>query len=268
MARVCLGHTEYVTGDLQLARHHLAAATAAPLTPRTIQILAYADLSLCEAEQGNSAASRRHAQLAMNIVTDSAMQADPNVLPAYTAHGVALTAQGRLPEAMATFEVGLRSRRQTPGLSPWPLIHHLIAMASLTARLGDTDHRADMMLTEVDTLTPWTDTSMGATRARVAAARNLIAAATVDGHATGKPLSSREEEILHRLQGSQTLREIAGDLYVSYNTVKTITSSVYRKLGAHTRSQAVTIARQNRPDSVAVVVSLHRPGVSPNTRTR
>ena len=37
VARVCLGHAEYVTGDLQLARHHLAAATAAPLTPRTIQ---------------------------------------------------------------------------------------------------------------------------------------------------------------------------------------------------------------------------------------
>ena len=31
------------------------------------------------------AASRRHAQLAMAVVTDHAMQADPNVLPAYTA---------------------------------------------------------------------------------------------------------------------------------------------------------------------------------------
>ena len=54
----------------------------------------------------------------MNIVTDHAMQANPNVLPAYTAHGVALAAQGRLPEAMATLEVGLDASRQTPGLSP------------------------------------------------------------------------------------------------------------------------------------------------------
>ena len=60
----------------------------------------------------------------------------------------------------------------------------------------------------------------------------------------GESLTAREREILHRLQGHQTLREIAGDLWVSYNTVKTITGSVYRKLGAHSRSQAVTIARQ------------------------
>ena len=51
----------------------------------------------------------------------------------------------------------------------------------------------------------------------------------------GGPLTPREQEILHRLHGSQTLREIAGDLYVSHNTVKTITSSLYRKLGAHSR---------------------------------
>ena len=63
--------------------------------------------------------------------------------------------------------------------------------------------------------------------------------------AVGESLTAREREILHRLQGHQTLREIAGDLWVSYNTVKTITGSVYRKLGAHSRSQAVTIARQN-----------------------
>ena len=66
----------------------------------------------------------------------------------------------------------------------------------------------------------------------------------VDPPGVGESLTPREREILHRLQGHQTLREIAGDLWVSYNTVKTITSSVYRKLGAHSRSQAVTIARQ------------------------
>ena len=49
--------------------------------------------------------------------------------------------------------------------------------------------------------------------------------------------------MLRRLRGSQSLREIAGDLYVSHNTVKTITSSIYRKLGAHSREDAIGIAR-------------------------
>ena len=55
----------------------------------------------------------------------------------------------------------------------------------------------------------------------------------------GETLTPRELEILHRLRGSQTLREIAADLYVSHNTVKTLTLSLYRKLGAHSRSEVV-----------------------------
>ena len=248
VAQAGLGQAGFVTGDLRLAHHHLAAAAAAPYVPRAVRILAYAVLSLCEAEQGDHAASRRHARLAMDVVTDHAMQMHPNVLPAYTAHGAVLAGQGRLPAAMATFEVGLRSARRAPGPSPWALIHHLIAMAGVTARMGDPDGRADLLLAEVATLTPWADASMATTRTRVAAARTPEPAATrngsVDRPGVGESLTAREREILHRLQGHQTLRQIAGDLWVSYNTVKTITSSLYRKLGAHSRSEAVTIARQ------------------------
>ena len=139
----------------------------------------------------------------MGVVTDHALQADPNALPAYTAYGIALTEQGRLPAALETFEVGLQSRRQTPGLSPWPLIHHLIAMASLTALMGDPDGRTGLLLAEVDALTPWTDASMAGTRARVAAARSLVAATTGEGPAVGEPLTSREREILQRLQAAR-----------------------------------------------------------------
>ena len=37
----------------------------------------------------------------------------------------------------STPEAGLRPSRRAPGLSPWPLIHHLIVMAGLAARMGD-----------------------------------------------------------------------------------------------------------------------------------
>ena len=40
------------------------------------------------------------------------------------------------------------------------------------------------------------------------------------------------------LQGSLSLSEIAGELYVSTNTVKTHTQSLYRKLGASSRTEA------------------------------
>ena len=110
-----------------------------PARPACVRILAYAVLSLCEAEQGDRAASRRHAQLAMTVVTDHAMQSHPNVLPAYTAHGAALAAAG--PPTRSDGDTRGGARRVTPGArtEPWPLIHHLIVMAGLTARMGDPD---------------------------------------------------------------------------------------------------------------------------------
>jgi len=58
-----------------------------------------------------------------------------------------------------------------------------------------------------------------------------------------EPLSQREDEILRWLSSQLSLREIATELYVSYDTVKTHTRHIYRKLGVSTRQQAVTRAR-------------------------
>jgi LuxR family transcriptional regulator, maltose regulon positive regulatory protein len=58
----------------------------------------------------------------------------------------------------------------------------------------------------------------------------------------GAALTPRERQILHRLRGTQTLREIAADLFVSHNTVKTLTLSLYRKLGVHSRAEVVALA--------------------------
>ena len=86
---------------------------------------------------------------------------------------------------------------------------------------------------------------MAPTRNRVAAVRNLLnQPPRPKPPAVGESLTPRERQILRRLHGSQTLQEIATDLYVSHNTVKTITLSLYRKLGAHSRAEAIDIARR------------------------
>ncbi|MFF4597296.1 LuxR C-terminal-related transcriptional regulator [Amycolatopsis sp. NPDC001319] len=53
-------------------------------------------------------------------------------------------------------------------------------------------------------------------------------------------LSDRERAVLRALSGPLTLREIAAELHVSHNTVKTHVRSVFRKLGAHDRADAVS----------------------------
>ncbi|WP_328499057.1 LuxR C-terminal-related transcriptional regulator [Streptomyces sp. NBC_00414] len=61
-----------------------------------------------------------------------------------------------------------------------------------------------------------------------------------------EPLSGRERDVLRRLAQMMSTEEIAADLYVSVNTVKTHLKSVYRKLAVNRRSDAVRRARELR----------------------
>lgn len=56
-------------------------------------------------------------------------------------------------------------------------------------------------------------------------------------------LSGRERDVLQRLARMMSTEEIAADLYVSVNTVKTHLKSVYRKLAVNRRNDAVRRAR-------------------------
>jgi LuxR family maltose regulon positive regulatory protein len=58
-----------------------------------------------------------------------------------------------------------------------------------------------------------------------------------------EPLSQAEARVLRYLPSHLAVAEIAGQLYVSANTVRTHLRHVYDKLGAHSRSEAVERAR-------------------------
>jgi pimeloyl-ACP methyl ester carboxylesterase/DNA-binding CsgD family transcriptional regulator len=56
-------------------------------------------------------------------------------------------------------------------------------------------------------------------------------------------LNDREREILRRLSGGLPDRQIAGDLFLSLNTVKWYNRQIYNKLGVRNRVQAIARAR-------------------------
>jgi LuxR family maltose regulon positive regulatory protein len=95
--------------------------------------------------------------------------------------------------------------------------------------------------------------------------RRLVAARPTDGYSHGllaaitdrprvapaasalvEPLSAREAVVLRYLQTSLSNREVALELHMSVNTLKTHLKSIYRKLGVGSRSAAVAAARQQR----------------------
>ena len=53
------------------------------------------------------------------------------------------------------------------------------------------------------------------------------------------PLTDREVGVLRLLRGTLSIREIGETLNLSQNTVKTHTSSIYRKLGVSSRHDAI-----------------------------
>jgi DNA-binding NarL/FixJ family response regulator len=60
-----------------------------------------------------------------------------------------------------------------------------------------------------------------------------------------EPLTERERQILCYLPTHLTMRQIGTAMYLSTNTVKTHVKAIYRKMGAFSRHDAVTIARSH-----------------------
>jgi LuxR family transcriptional regulator, maltose regulon positive regulatory protein len=59
-----------------------------------------------------------------------------------------------------------------------------------------------------------------------------------------EPLTEREREVLQHVSGMLNTAEVASEMYISVNTVKTHLKSIYRKLAAAHRAEAVRRARE------------------------
>ncbi|MEO1058597.1 MAG: LuxR C-terminal-related transcriptional regulator, partial [Actinomycetota bacterium] len=128
------------------------------------------------------------------------------------------------------------------GKDGWPsatlMVEHCVALATLVPGKLDDElfDRAVTVTRELD--------DCGALEERLTAVARLTDRTTLEADprrraATSLGLSEREIEVLFRLAGDASLREIARDLFVSINTVKSHTKSIYRKLGVTRRDGAV-----------------------------
>ena len=59
-----------------------------------------------------------------------------------------------------------------------------------------------------------------------------------------EPLTEREREVLRHLSGLLSTAEVASEMHISVNTVKTHVTHIYRKLATTRRGEAVRRARQ------------------------
>ncbi len=242
LAQLSLGHSAYVAGNLGLAARALSKASHNEAAPVMVQVLSLSAQSLVEAERGQPDLSRELAELAMVIVDAKGLQSMPQTSMAFTALGRAQAAAGKIDDATATLEHGLAMRLRNPALSPWQTLHHLLVMARVVLDAGQLPYAQELLLEAAQRMDRYHE-GMRPMRTRLAGIQAVMRS-RASAAANGEPLTGRELDVLLLLQGSMSLTEIAAELYLSPNTVKTHTKAVYRKLGAGSRTEALRIARQ------------------------
>jgi len=83
---------------------------------------------------------------------------------------------------------------------------------------------------------------LGGARDPEAFAYRCLAARRLVSHPTAPELSAREQDVLAQLVSLSNLGEIAEDMEVSVNTIKSHVRAIYGKLGVNTRRTAVLTA--------------------------
>jgi len=165
----------------------------------------------------------------------------PQTTLAPIAHGRVLAEKGNLEYAQKVLEGALSSRRRLPGLSPWPTLVGLLALAPVLAGRGDRGGARAALAEARTILDAYPDAGMLPELVE-RQERKLRVRKAREGQLDGE-LTERELEVIGLLDGQLTTRQMAESLYVAPSTVRTQIKSIYRKLGVSSRGTAVEVAR-------------------------
>jgi LuxR family maltose regulon positive regulatory protein len=244
LARLALGYSLHLTGRTHEAIEPLEQAAQSQSAIPIIRILVLSVLSLVTGRLGRSAAAGDLADTARELVQAHYLTESPQASLAFTAAGVTYARSGRLEAARKELEHSLRIRRPVRGLSPWPTLDSLVALADLALAQSDRADARGLYEEAADLLAAMPDEDSQVKTDLESIHQQLAEAGATPSH--GLPLTKREQTVLRLLQSRLSLAEIAGELFLSANTVKTHTRAIYQKLEVSTRDDAIQRARQLR----------------------
>jgi LuxR family transcriptional regulator, maltose regulon positive regulatory protein len=204
-------------------------------------------VAVIHAERGEVGQARRYSGAALALAEEHGLSDHWATTMAHLARGMVLGLEERLADADEECRRAVELSQR--GIAHAEIAGALVSRGRLRQRLGD-PAGARVMLSEARRVVercpdPGVLAQMVASADRELARRAAEAgAADGAGAAAGEPLSDRELAVLRLFPSDLSLREIGAALYVSLNTVKTHARSIYRKLGASGREDAVARARR------------------------
>ena len=242
LVQLGLGISWYFSGDIARARRALERGLRLidgghPI----VRIGMLSCLSFVAGDEGHPEEAESLAREAHALVDKFRLQAIPQSTWAPIALGRALAGRGRPEEAQEMLERAYSARRGLPGLSPWPTLVMLLALAQARTARGDRAG-AGAMLAEARAILEDSSDAGIFPELLEHQERNLRARRPRKGQ-LDEELTEREREVLRLLSGKLTSRQMAQSLYVAPSTVRAQVKSIYRKLGASSRGDAVTEAR-------------------------
>ena len=199
----------------------------------------------------SSSRARRPAATAGARAGEAIALAEEHDLTEHWASSLALAVRGQLldrtDDPHAADQVLLRaSELARRGVASIEIAYSLLALAGVRQRLGLHDDARRIYQEARGAVARCEDP--GVLNERLARAERGAKFAPpprgVQTSSGGEALSDAELSVLRLLRSELSQREIAGELHLSFNTIKTHTRNIYRKLGAAERAEAVARARE------------------------
>ena len=234
----------FLLGDREEAERHLIAAIeAAGATGNIFLVMnGQAHLALLALGRGDDAGARALLELARQVVDVRDYQGYVNFAFVAAAEARIEIRSGNPGPARAALAVCQRLRPLLTHAIPWYSMQTLLEMAEAYCDLGEVNAARAVLQDAAEILRHRPDLGVLGQRVRQLQAKSVSRS---DGHAGWEwSLTAAELRLLPLLMTHLTLSEIAARLDVSYNTVKTQTKSVYRKLDVSSRSAAVQRAAE------------------------
>ena len=153
-----------------------------------------------------------------------------------------LESQDRLAEAEAAARRSLELARR--GRARLEIAAAQLSLARLRAAQGDGSAAGEWLAQARQTVAACGDPGIVAEDVAHVERRVHLGGERSTSAPRRSDLSPKERDVLELLTSKLSLQEIAGELFVSYNTVKTQTQSIYRKLHVSNRAEAVARSRE------------------------
>jgi LuxR family maltose regulon positive regulatory protein len=240
MADLMAGLAAHFVGDGAQARRRLsdAARRAAVWNIPLIQVLALAQLALLAATEGDWPAARILASQGRAQVEHSGLSARPSIALTVAVSAYVDASDRRREEAIADLQVarGLLDRLQDFGA--WFEIETAASLAAAAAELHDPGTSRELIASARRRLGDVPDAPM--LEGWVREIEGELAGLSESGLAE---LTPAEMRVLRLLPSHRSYPQIAAELYVSPNTVKSQVRSLFGKLGVSSRHEAVELCR-------------------------